>query len=299
MKKILFLSALLTVAFAAQAQLKIAPKMQKGDVKNYTIVVTNSIPMQGDCKITSGSKYTVVDATTDGYVLDIETLEVQVEADANNITGKLMAAAEEMQKGVVIRVTTDKDGKPTKVHNLDELRQKMEKAADGAIDKLVADIPQLSQVIPDKSVLKNQFMEAFTEETILRGLQESTSPLALNGKTIITGAQEEYTSKDGLKMKRMYFVNGQNIIANSTLNMSKDEMKALLIKQVEDRAPEQAQVVKDNIDQILDSGMLKIDMTEKDTYELQADGWPKSIVTENTTDMMGQQVVTKTTITLK
>lgn len=299
MKKILFLSALLTVAFAAQAQLKIAPKMQKGDVKNYTIVATNSIPMQGDCKITSGTKYTVVDATADGYVLDIETLEVQVEADANNITGKLMAAAEEMQKGVVIRVTTDKDGKPTKVLNLDELRPKMDKAADSAIDKLVADIPQLSQVIPDKSVLKNQFKECFTEETILRGLQESTSPLALNGKTIITGAQEEYTSKDGLKMKRMYFVNGQNIIANSTLNMSKDEMKALLIKQVELRAPEQAQMVKDNIDQILDSGMLKIDMTEKDTYELQADGWPKSIVTENTTDMMGQQVVTKNTITLK
>lgn len=299
MKKILFLSALLTVAFAAQAQLKIAPKMQKGDVKNYTIVATNSIPMQGDTKITSGSKYTVVDATADGYVLDVETLEVQVESDANNVTGKLLAAAEEMQKGVVIRVTTDKDGKTTKVLNLDELRPKMEKAADSAIDKLVADIPQLSQVIPDKSVLKNQFKECFTEETILRGLQESTSPLALNGKTIITGAQEEYTSKDGLKMKRMYFVNGQNIIANSTLNMSKDEMKALLIKQVELRAPEQAQMVKDNIDQILDSGMLKIDMTEKDTYELQADGWPKSIVTENTTEMMGQQVVTKTTITLK
>ncbi len=299
MKKILFLSALLTVAFAAQAQLKIAPKMQKGDVKNYTIVATNSIPMQGDTKITSGSKYTVVDATADGYVLDVETLEVQVESDANNVTGKLLAAAEEMQKGVVIRVTTDKDGKPTKVLNLDELRPKMEKAADSAIDKLVADIPQLSQAIPDKSVLKNQFKECFTEETILRGLQESTSPLALNGKTIITGAQEEYTSKDGLKMKRMYFVNGQNIIANSTLNMSKDEMKALLIKQVELRAPEQAQMVKDNIDQILDSGMLKIDMTQKDTYELQADGWPKSIVTENTTDMMGQQVVTKNTITLK
>ena len=299
MKKILFLSLLLTVAFAAQAQLKIVPKMQKGDVKNSTIVATNSIPRQGDTKITSGSKYTVVDATADGYVLDVETLEVQVESDANNVTGKLLAAAEEMQKGVVIRVTTDKDGKPTKVLNLDELRPKMEKAADSAIDKLVADIPQLSQVIPDKSVLKNQFKECFTEETILRGLQESTSPLALNGKTIITGAQEEYTSKDGLKMKRMYFVNGQNIIANSTLNMSKDEMKALLIKQVELRAPEQAQMVKDNIDQILDSGMLKIDMTQKDTYELQADGWPKSIVTENTTEMMGQQVVTKTTITLK
>lgn len=298
MKKMFFVSLLLTTVLAAQAQLKIAPKMQKGDVKNYTTVATNSIPMQGDAKITSESKYTVVDATADGYVLDVETVNVQVEADAENITAKLIGASEEIQKGVVIRVTTDKDGKPTKVLNAAELKTKIEQGADAVIDKMFAEIPQLSQMAT-KDVLKNQLLGAFTEETILAGLQESTSALSLNGKTIVTGAQEEYITKDGLKMKRMYFVNGQNVIANSTLNMSKDEMKELIIKQVEERAPEQAQMIKDNIDQVMATGMLKIDMTQKDTYEFQADGWPKSIVTENTTDMMGQQVITKTTITLK
>ena len=94
-------------------------------------------------------------------------------------------------------------------------------------------------------------------------------------------------------------VNGKNIIANSTLNMSKDEMKALIIKQVEERAPEQAEMIKENIDQVMEAGLLKIDMTQKDTYELQDDGWPKSIVTESTTETMGQKITTKGTVTLK
>ena len=298
MKKLFFVSLLLTAVIAAQAQLKIAPKMQKGTVKTYITVATTSIPMQGDSKVTSESKYTVVDATADGYIFDIETVSVQVEADAENIVGKLMAAGEEIQKGFVVRVATDKDGKPIKVLNADELKAKIEKSADAVIDKMFADIPQLSEMAT-KEVLKNQFLSASSEEVIMRGLQESTSALALNGKSIITGAQEEFVSKDGLKMKRIYFVNGQNIIANSTLNMNKDEMKALIIKQVEERAPEQAEMVKENIDQIMATGLLKIDMTQKDTYELQADGWVKSITSESTTETMGQKIVTNSTVTLK
>ena len=293
-----FVSLLLTTVLAAQAQLKIAPKMQKGDVKTYVTVTTNSIPMQGDAKITSDSKYTVVDATADGYILDVETVNVQVEADAENITAKLIGASEEIQKGIVVRVATDKDGKPTKVLNADDLKAKIEQGADAVIDKMFAEIPQLSQMAT-KDVLKNQLLGSFTEETILTGLQESNSALSLNGKTVVTGAQEEYFSKDGLKMKRMYFVNGQNVIANSTLNMSKDEMKELIIKQVEERAPEQAEMIKENIDQVMATGILKIDMSQKDTYEFQADGWPKSIATENTTETMGQKIITKTNVTLK
>ena len=293
-----FVSLLLTAAIAAQAQLKIAPKMQKGAVKTYVTVTTTSIPMQGDSKVTSESKYTVVDATADGYILDIETGNIQVEADAENIAGKLMAAGEEIQKDVVVRVATDKDGKPVKVLNADELKAKIEKSADAVIDKMFADIPQLSEMAT-KDVLKNQLLSSFDEETIIRGLQESTSAMALNGKSVITGAQEEFVSKDGLKMKRIYFVNGQNIIANSTLNMNKDEMKALIIKQVEERAPDQAEMIKENIDQVMATGLLKIDMTQKDTYELQADGWVKSITSESTTETMGQKIVTNSTITLK
>ena len=290
MKKLFFVSVLLTIAFAAQAQLKIAPKMEKGTVKTYVNTVTTSIPMQGDVTVTSETNYSVVDATADGYLIDVETINVKVDADADNITGKLLAATEELQKGTVIHLSTDKDGKPVRVLNADELKKIIEQNANVLIDKLMADIPQLAESAP-KDVLKNQMLSSFTEETILRGLEES--PLALNGKSIITGAQEEYVTKDGLKMKRMYFVNGQNIIANSTLNMDKDEMKALIIKQIEERAPEQAEMVKENIDQILSSGILKIDMKQKDTYDLQADGWIKSMTTEATTETMGQKIEVK------
>lgn len=296
MKKLFFVSVLLTIAFAAQAQLKIAPKMEKGIVKTYVNTVTTSIPMQGDVTVTSETNYSVVEATADGYLIDVETINVKVDADADNITGKLLAATEELQKGTVIHLSTDKDGKPVRVLNADELKKIIEHNANALIDKLMADIPQLAESAP-KDVLKNQMLSSFTEETILRGLEES--PLALNGKSIITGAQEEYVTKDGLKMKRMYFVNGQNIIANSTLNMDKDEMKALIIKQIEERAPEQAEMVKENIDQILSSGMLKIDMKQKDTYDLQADGWIKSMTTEATTETMGQKIEVKGTLTMK
>jgi hypothetical protein len=296
MKRLFFVSVLLTVAFAAQAQLKIAPKMEKGTVKTYVNTVTTSIPMQGDVTVTSETNYSVVDATADGYLIDVETINVKVDADADNITGKLLAATEELQKGTVIHLSTDKDGKPVRVLNANELKKIIEQNANALIDKLMADIPQLAESAP-KDVLKNQMLSSFTEETILRGLEES--PLALNGKSIITGAQEEYVTKDGLKMKRMYFINGQNIIANSTLNMDKEEMKALVIKQIEERAPEQAEMVKENIDQILSSGILKIDMKQKDTYDLQADGWIKSMTTEATTETMGQKIEVKGTLTMK
>ena len=88
-------------------------------------------------------------------------------------------------------------------------------------------------------------------------------------------------------------------MANSTLNMTKDEMKEMIIKQVEKSAPEQAAMVKENIDQLMSTGMLKMDMKETATYELQADGWVKSIKNETTTETMGQQLVTKSTATLK
>jgi len=296
MKKILFLSLLLTTVVAAQAQLKIAPKMEKGTVKTYVNTIITSIPMQGDVTVTSETNYSVVDATADGYLVDVETINVKVDADADNITGKLLAASEEILKGTVVHLSTDKDGKPVKVLNVDELKKIIEQNAEALIDKLMADIPQLAELAP-KDELKKQMQSSFTEEAILRGFDES--PLALNGKTIITGAQEEYVTKDGLKMKRMYFVNGQNIIANSNLNMDKEEMKALVIKQVEERAPEQAEMVKENIDQILSSGMLKIDMKQKDTYEMQANGWIKSMTTEATTETMGQKIEVKSTLTMK
>ena len=298
MKKLLMVGLLLTAAIALQAQMKVAPKMQKGAVKTYVGQSTVSIPMQGDVKVSDETKYTVVDATADGYVIDLETVNVQAECDANNIAGKLLVAAQETMKGIVFRIGLDKDGKIQKLLNSDEVQPKLTKGLESIVDQLLKDIPQLSAAVSKDDLMK-QIVESITPDALLETFQEATSPFSLNGKTIITGAQEEYVSKDGMKMKRMYFVQGKNIVANSTLNMTKDEMKEMIIKQVEKSAPDQAAMVKENIDQIMSSGMLKMDMKETATYELQDDGWVKSIKGESTTESMGQKIVKTSTITLK
>ena len=298
MKKLMMVSLLLTVAMALQAQVKVAPKMQKGTVKTYVADATITLPGQGDVKVTADSKYTITDATADGFVLEMVSTDVKTECDPGNIAGKLMAAAEEMMKGAVVKAAVDKEGRIQNILNGEEVKARIDTQADAFIDQMITDVPQLAGIV-SKENLKKQVTSSLTVEGLIETLQSSTSPLALNGKTIMTGNQEEFVNKDGMKMKRLYFVNGKTIIANSVMNMTEEEMKQLIIKQVEKSAPDQAQMVKDNIDQLMSSGMLKMDHKETATYELDDDGWVKSIVVDSTTETMGQQVVTKSVAKLK
>ena len=298
MKKLMMVSLLLTVAMALQAQVKVAPKMQKGTVKTYVADATITLPGQGDVKVTADSKYSITDAKADSYVLEMVSTDVKTECEPGNIAGKMMAAAEEMMKGAVVKAAVDKDGRIQNILNGEEVKARIDTQADAFIDQMITDVPQLAGIV-SKENLKKQVTSSLTVEGLIETLQSSTSPLALNGKTIMTGNQEEFVNKDGMKMKRLYFVNGKTIIANSAMNMTEEEMKQLIIKQVEKSAPDQAQMVKDNIDQLMSSGMLKMNHKETATYELDDDGWVKSIVVESTTETMGQQVVTKSVAKLK
>jgi hypothetical protein len=298
MKKIMMVSLMLTIAVALQAQVKVAPKMEKGTVKTYVAEATITLPGQGDVKVTADSKYSITDAKADSYVLEMVSTDVKTECEPGNIAGKLVAAAQEMMKDAVVRATLDKDGRIQNILNGDEVKARVDKQADAFIDQMLADVPQLAGVV-SKDALKQQVSQALTIEGLVQTLQQATSPLALNGKTIASGSQEEFVSQEGLKMKRMYFVNGKTIIANSVMNMTEDEMKQTIIKQVEKSAPDQAQMIKDNIDQLMSTGMLKMDHKETATYELQDDGWVKSIVVDSTTETMGQTVVSKSIVTLK
>lgn len=298
MKKIMMVSLMLTIAMALQAQVKVAPKMEKGTVKTYVAEATITLPGQGDVKVTADSKYSITDAKADSYVLEMVSTDVKTECEPGNIAGKLVAAAQEMMKDAVVRATLDKDGRIQNILNGDEVKARVDKQADAFIDQMLADVPQLAGVV-SKDALKQQVSQALTIEGLVQTLQQATSPLALNGKTIASGSQEEFISQEGLKMKRMYFVNGKTIIANSVMNMTEDEMKQTIIKQVEKSAPDQAQMIKDNIDQLMSTGMLKMDHKETATYELQDDGWVKSIIVDSTTETMGQKVASKSIVTLK
>ena len=298
MKKIFVLSMMLTVMMAAQAQLKVAPKMAKGTTKVYVAESTIAIPGQKDVQMASETKFTVTAENADGYTMEMVTTDVKSNATADNLAAKLMSAAENMLKGQVIRITTNKEGKVKAIQNYGELKQKLDGLSNELVDQLFKQIPMLAQAM-SKEAMKQQVLESTTEENLLKTMQNMTSPLALNGKTIMTGAQEEYVNEQGLKMKRMYFVNAKNVTTNGSMNMSKDEMKALIVEKVEKLMPGQAEMIKQNIDQIMATGMLKLESKETATYELQDDGWVKSIKTESTNEALGQQTKTTATVTLK
>lgn len=298
MKKMFLVSMMLTMVMAAQAQLKVAPQMQKGDQKNYEVTIVTDIPGQGSFTINEEMAYSVTDATATGYVVKMETTKMTSDVKAENIAGQIVAAAQEVMINIPLLIATDKAGKPLGINNYAEISKKIDTQSDVLIEKMFKAIPQLSTALP-KNALKQQILTSLSEEALLKTIQWSVNPMALNGKTIMTGAQEEYINDQGIKMKRMYFVNGRNVTVSGSANMSKEELKKLIIEQVEKMMPEQADMVKQNIDQLIESGMLKLDMKETGSYEYQEDGWVKTIKSENVTENMGQKVTVNTTVTLK
>ena len=298
MKKIMMVGLLLTMMVAVQAQVKVAPKMAKGMQKVYVTESKVGIPGQPEFNMTAETKYSVTGAVKDGYTMEVVTTEFKCDATDNNIAAKLMSAPFELLKGLTVRVTTDQDGQVKSIDNFAELKKKMDEVGGQLVNELFEKVPMLSQVM-DKETLKKQVLSSVTPESMLKTMPVTNSPLMLNGKTVTMGMQEDYTADYGLKMKRMYFVNGNKITTNGSLNMSKDDMKQLIIKEVEKIMPSQADMVKENIDQLMDSGMAKIDSKETATYELQDDGWVKSILSETTYQMMGQNTKTVVKVEIK
>ncbi len=298
MKKIMMVGLLLTMMVAVQAQVKVAPKMAKGMQKVYVTESKVGIPGQPEFNMTAETKYSVTGAVKGGYTMEVVTTEFKCDATDTNIAAKLMSAPFELLKGLTVRVTTDQDGQVKSIDNFAELKKKMDEVGGQLVNELFEKVPMLSQVM-DKETLKKQVLSSVTPESMLKTMPVTNSPLMLNGKTVTMGMQEDYTADYGLKMKRMYFVNGNKITTNGSLNMSKDDMKQHIIKEVEKIMPSQADMVKENIDQLMDSGMAKIDSKETATYELQDDGWVKSILSETTYQMMGQNTKTVIRVEIK
>ena len=292
MKKVILLSVMLVASMAISAQTKIVPQMKKGLKKVYATTATVSVGGQKDVKMSSETKYTVMEANADGYVVDMVVTSFATDADVNDVAGQMISATQEMMKDVNVRLQTNKDGQVVGIKNYAEVKKQIDAFGAKIVDKLMESVPQLSQVM-SKDALKQQIQESVNEQALIRSLKEADGVLMLNGKTPMTGAQEEYVNEKGVKMKRMYFVNGKSIVTNGSANITKDELKAMIIEQVEKTMPAQAEIVKQNIDQLLSSGMLKVDIKETSTYEMGDDSWVKSVKTESNSEFVGTKTVVK------
>lgn len=292
MKKAFILSVMLMAAVTAGAQTKIAPKMKKGLVKEYVTKAEVNLGGQKEVKMESDTKYTVKEANADGYVVDMVMTRFAADASADDVAGQMLSATQEMLLNVNVLIKTDKDGKVIGIKNFDEVKKKTDAYGEKMVDKLFQAVPALKDVMSKEDLLK-QLKESITEDMMVKSLKETDGVWMLNGKTPMTGGQEEYVNEKGLKMKRMYFVNGKSIVTNGSANITKEELKDLIIEQVEKTMPAQAEIVKQNIDQLLSSGLLKVDVKETSTYELGDDMWVKSVKTESDSEFVGTKMKMK------
>ena len=293
MKKVMMTLALLLTAVAMSAQLtgvKITPKFQKGDSKLYRTMTTMNVGGQV-INMVGESRYTVTEATPAGYTLEV-CLEKMDTDDQENLVGRIMTLNQGIMKGLKTVYTTDAEGVITDIKNFDEVKSAGKNAIEKMFDELTAELPEVAQILP-KEAFVNQVDASLTKENVIASVKMVGSPFALYGKTISTGLMDEGTDNQGRKTKNMYFLStpdGSKVKVTSALNMSKEEMKKMIIDQVKKMMPAQAEMVEQNFDQIMASGMLKMEMNTTSDYEIQPDGWVKSISTEIKQNSMGQAV---------
>ena len=292
-KLVLSCLVLLTTVLAAQAQTKIAPKLQDGFKAVYTEEATIDLGM-GPVKMVSETEYVVSNVSPAGAVITATTTFVNSDAEGNPMADMLTAASK-LLDGIAVNYNTNADGQVTGVANLDEVKAKASVTSKALIDKIYESTPGLADMVPREG-MESQLAKALTAESIVAAATRG-GVLGLNGKTIANGATEADENEDGMKMKRMYFVTGKNIIANSTLDMTKDEVKDYIIAKITEQAPEQAEMVKQNIDAFADQ--MAPQASIKTTYVMQDNGWPESVKSEATQTMMGQTQKQTTVVTLK
>ena len=290
MKRFFLMSTLLLATMMVCAQTKIAPNMKKGMKKVYVTEAKISAPSKPVTTISTETVYEVIDATADGYVLDVYVTDVKT--DAKDVESRIYSLATEMMKDVHTQYATDKDGKVTKILNAEEGKKRINEM----LDNVLAEVPLLDKT--KLSAIKKQMTGEVTDQSLVESVQISTSPLTLNGKTISTGTEEEYNTAQGIKMKRTYtVVDKSKIQSNSIINMNADDMKEMVSGLVEKLVPNQSSNLMDMFGSMI--GNLKIDASENATYTFQKDGWIKSITSESSYSSMGVSFQMNSKVTLK
>ena len=195
MKKFLLTGTMLLVALTIGAQIKVAPKMKKGDKKVYVAEQTTQVGKL-QAKMTIETLFEVKDVTADGYVINSLVTDTKVETDTTDMVGRILALTSMMTKDMSTTYVTDKNGQIVGLQDI----EKTKKQAEEMIGKLMESI-QLPPMV-SKDIIKNSAMANITEEAMLKSMQMNNSPFALNGKTISTGTEDETSTKEGIKMPK-------------------------------------------------------------------------------------------------
>ena len=279
MKKLMTTMVLLMITVIMSAQVKISPKYKKGDNMLYrSTMVTNTAGKAINLK--TDIRYKVLEASSKGYTIEVTTEKVESDAASNDMTGRLLNMTTEMMKNIKGVYTTDADGKVTGIKNYEELKDKTVENVDKLIDGLFKELPEDASQLISKDMVSKSLTEKMTPEYMVEMLYNSPSPLSLNGKVLTTGYTDNSTTENGMKMINTYTLltpDASKVQVTGKTNMSKEDMKKMIIDQVKSIMPDQVEMIEQNIESVMESGAMKIERTQTTNYEFLPNGWMKNI----------------------
>ncbi len=311
MRRIVFSLACLLIGINAMAQLpmKITAKFAKGSQATYLFDSETSIgsPM-GDSPIKSTSssevKFSVTEVRPNGYTIEATMLNV----DGNNLNlpgeeaaTKLVVDFLKQWVGKKALLQADKDGKILSIKNYEALKAELSKVAEDLIKTVPAEGAEGSALTSE--LLQKTLVKQLDEDKMISTFTGKV--FDFYGKTISTGMMEDI-EVEGMKAKDTYVISAPKNSSVYTINsttvvaMSNDDLKAMLLKQLEDNMPEdQVEALKPQIDQMINGGMIKIDGKGTATYVFKKNSWMQSMDSSMTLDVMGNKTEITSKATLK
>ncbi len=310
MNRILSLTAavLISIAAVAQSQVKVSAKYAKGDFAVYDVeqqieTTSQTAGLSQKTNFTGQVKFDVIGVQNDGYTLAINVQKWDnTDGDSNDLTSTIASINYKMLTGIQLIVRTDNDGKLLHLENYEEVKEKSNVFIDKLFNEIAkGDNEQEPMVI---NTIKERLGKQLTEEATLEIIRQAANHLSLYGKTLANGTMEDEELNE-MKFKTTYIVTtpqdkgAYNIKSSAVGNMNEDEIANLIIKQVEKMMPEQADMIKQNIDMLKGSGLLKIDLSKQCSFGFNQKGWLLNSESELKVSQMATETITTSKWKLK
>lgn len=298
MKKTFLAAALLLTSMMAQAQafMKIAPTLKVGDVKTY-VTENKKVQQSGTQTTNYETSFKVLKEMEEGFLIEVMQTKLD-DKEASNAMERLAQLNSELLFNQPVRLVINKEGQPVGIANFPQLKQMLQTKLGFALNDLYDEKPELAKETP-KDTLLQRISEAIEVDKILENYTQPGNVLCLNGKTIVIGYQEDFEI-EGLKMKRTLMPSGgKTVMEMLTANLGPEEIKAMVMKEIEKADEATKKEAEAQIDQAIAAGQLYIKAGGKGTYVYGDDGWPTSISQDIDLDQAGQKMTEKEVTTLK
>lgn len=190
-----------STAVAAEEQvINVIAYFSKNDTMTYTFTdieekIQGNDTIQDHC-IVENFMVVVTDSTSEGYRLEISTIDYEVDY-ANDFQKQLYDQMMQLGKDTKLIVTIDEMGVVQHIENWQEIRGLNRRGIPMMFDTLYAKLPGLDSIMPRRPLESFLLLQYTTEQGIMQGSSELPLLFGLHGKALTIG-ENKVTSTNAL-----------------------------------------------------------------------------------------------------